>query len=90
MGYKERRGANIELLSVWDTSCLAELIYDIIRPNSEFLCGKCPKPVTIQYLLPGRNVKRREIKSVDMFTLFLLESCAAMLTGCGRYGTVGV
>jgi len=27
----------------------AELVYDLI--NRQFLCGKCPKPVTIQYLL---------------------------------------
>jgi len=44
-------GANIELSPVWDTSCLAELIYELI--NRQFLCGKCPKPVTIEYLPPG-------------------------------------
>jgi len=34
--------------AVWDTSCLADLIYHLI--NRHFLCGRCPKPVTIQYL----------------------------------------
>jgi len=42
--------ANIESSLVWDTSCLAELIDYLI--NVQFLCGKCPIPVTIQYLLP--------------------------------------
>jgi len=43
---------NIESSPVWDTSFLAELIYDhiIIR---QFVCGKCPNPVTIQYLRPA-------------------------------------
>jgi len=40
--------ANIESSPVWDTSCPADQIYDLI--NRQFLCGKCPKPVTIQYL----------------------------------------
>jgi len=35
---------------IWDTSCLAELVYG--RINRQFLCGKCPKLVTIQYLRP--------------------------------------
>jgi len=41
--------ASIESSPVWDNSCLAELIYDLI--NRQFLCRRCPKPVTIQYLL---------------------------------------
>jgi len=44
--------ANIESSPFWDTSCLTELICDLI--NMQFLCGKCPKTVTIQYLLPVR------------------------------------
>jgi len=39
---------NIESSPVWDTSCLVELFYDAI--NKQFLCGKCSKPVTIEYL----------------------------------------
>jgi len=42
------RYANIESSPVSDTSCLVKQIYDLI--NRQFLCGKCPKPVTIQYL----------------------------------------
>jgi len=34
---------NIESSLVWDTSCIAELIYDLV--NWEFLCRNCPKPV---------------------------------------------
>jgi len=37
---------NIWSLSVWDTSCLAELIYNII--NRQLLCRKCPKPVNFR------------------------------------------
>jgi len=40
-------GGNIESPPVWDTFCLAELIYDII--NRQFICGNCPKPAKIQY-----------------------------------------
>jgi len=43
--------ATFESLPVWDTSCLAELIYDLV--NMEFLFGMCPKAVKIQYLLMG-------------------------------------
>jgi len=39
---------NTESSPGWDTSWLAELTYDLI--NRQFVCGKCPKPVTIQYL----------------------------------------
>jgi len=46
------RQVSIESSPVWDTSCLAELIYDL--NNKQFLCGKCPKPVTIQYLRLAR------------------------------------
>jgi len=38
----------IELPPVCDTSCLAELTYDLI--DNQFPCGNCPKSVTIQYL----------------------------------------
>jgi len=41
--------ANIESSPLWNTSCLSELIYDLI--NRQFLRGKCPRTVTIQYLL---------------------------------------
>jgi len=41
---------HIESSPVWDTSCLTELIYDLI--NMQFLWGKCLKPVTIQYSQP--------------------------------------
>jgi len=40
--------AKLESSKVWDTSCLAELINDLI--NRKFLCGKCLKTMTIQYL----------------------------------------
>jgi len=43
--------AKIESSPVWEISCLAEPIYDLI--NSQFLCNKCLKPVTIQYLFAG-------------------------------------
>jgi len=43
-----QRWANIELPPVWDTSWLAELIYDFI--NRQFLCGMCSKLVTTKYL----------------------------------------
>jgi len=46
-----RNEANIESSPVWDNSCLDELIYDLIV--RQFLCGKCPKTVTIQYLHTG-------------------------------------
>jgi len=39
---------NIELPPVWNTSYLAELIYDL--NSRQFLRGKGPTPVTIQYL----------------------------------------
>jgi len=42
--------AKIESSPVWGTSCLTELIYDLI--SRQFLCGKCPTPVAIQYLHP--------------------------------------
>jgi len=42
--------ANIESSPVWDTSCLAELIYD--RINEQFLCGKGPKPGRLNIGLP--------------------------------------
>jgi len=35
---KRYQQAEIELSPVWDTSCLAELIYDLI--SRQFLCGK--------------------------------------------------
>jgi len=45
-----RMPAHIESSPVWDTFCINELIYDL--NNGQFLCGKCPKPVTIQYMPP--------------------------------------
>jgi len=39
--------AKIESSPVSDTSCPAELIYDLI--DRRFSCRKCPKPVTIRY-----------------------------------------
>jgi len=41
------QSANIESSPVWDTSCLTELIYNLF--NKQLLCGKYPKPVTVQY-----------------------------------------
>jgi len=46
--------AKIESSPVWDTSCLVELIYDLI--NKQFLFKKCFKPVTIKYLHPAAAV----------------------------------
>jgi len=43
-----QQDANIEWSEVRGIYCLAELIYDLI--NRQYLCGKCRKPVTIQYL----------------------------------------
>jgi len=40
--------AIIESWWVLNTSCLDELIYDLI--NRQLLCGNCLKPETIQYL----------------------------------------
>jgi len=51
--------ANIESSPVWDTSSLAEIIYDLL--NRQFLCGKCPKPVTIQYLLATYTFNQKTI-----------------------------
>jgi len=48
------RRANIESSQVWGTSCLADVIHDLI--SKHFLCRKCPKPVTIEYLPPARQV----------------------------------
>jgi len=45
-------GANIESSLVWDTSCLVELILDLI--NRPFLCRKCHKPVKFLFLLEGK------------------------------------
>jgi len=42
------REHHIESSPVWDTSFLAELIYDLI--NRQIICGKCPKWVRVQYL----------------------------------------
>jgi len=42
---------NIQSSTVWDTSCLAELIYELL--NRQFISRKCPKPVTIQYFHAG-------------------------------------
>jgi len=47
--------AKIESSPVWDTFCLAELIYDLI--DRQFLCEKCCKPVTIQYLHTGDKLR---------------------------------
>jgi len=46
LGYIGLLSANIELSPFWNTSCLAELTYDLI--NNQCLCRKCSKPVTIQ------------------------------------------
>jgi len=43
-------GIYIESSPVCDTSWRTGLIYDLF--NKYFLCGTCPKPLTIQYLLP--------------------------------------
>jgi len=48
---KEVRVAKIESSPVWDTFCLAELIYNLF--NRQLLSEKCPKPVTIQLLWTG-------------------------------------
>jgi len=47
--YIHPHGAQNESSLVWDTFCLAELIYDLI--SRQFLFGKCPKSVTIQLSL---------------------------------------
>jgi len=44
---------NIESSTVSDTSCPAELIYDLI--DMQFLCGRCAKLAMIQYLLPAES-----------------------------------
>jgi len=61
----DARQANIESSPVWDTSCLSELIFDLIY--RQFLCVKCPKSVTIQYLHTSAVIDekhRREIHPV--------------------------
>jgi len=45
------RVTKIESSPVWETSCLAELIYNLINRQ---LLWECRKPVTIQYLPPDR------------------------------------
>jgi len=50
----QSQGVSIESSPVWNTSCLVELMYNLII--GKFLCGKCPKLVTIQLLLPGPGV----------------------------------
>jgi len=56
---------NIELSPVWDTSFLAELIYNVII--RQYLCGKCLKPVTIQYfVLSVHNDVKRPRKRNNM------------------------
>jgi len=45
------REVNTELSQVWCTSCMAELIFDLI--DRQFLCKKYQKPVTIKYLRTG-------------------------------------
>jgi len=58
--------ANVESSPVRDTSCLAELIQDLT--NSQFLCGKCPKPVTIIYfqLVEGRFLQYDCVHQIEM------------------------
>jgi len=48
MAIIQQQITHIESSPVWDTSFLAELIYDGI--NRQFIHGAFPKPVTIQYL----------------------------------------
>jgi len=69
----------IESSSVWDTSCLAELVYDLI--NTQFLCGKCSKPVTIQYLRSFffRSIIKEIVRVTDLSIFTLSRSLAIRL-----------
>jgi len=50
-----QRVAKIESSPVLDTSCLAEIIYNLTI--MQFLCWKCPKPVNFQFL---KNIRLYE------------------------------
>jgi len=71
--------ANIELSPVSDTSCM--LNYLIYLINRQYLCGKCPKPVTIQYFRPvytdGPTHRRRTIGAYSLLVIkrFMLCGC---------------
>jgi len=56
----------IESLMVWDTSCVAELIYDLINNLTGSFYSECPKPVTIQFSLTVRWCYIYEVSNLGM------------------------
>jgi len=93
--YYREQDKNIESSPVWDTSRLAELIYNLI--NKQFSRGNCSKPVTIQYLQTGQFLLFMSCReSHEAFSFSPLhECCGAWATSrkiafvCVAYNTLG-